>query len=54
MSDSQSSSELCRPGAVEVVDLLARGDVSRLDLIEAADPSLPTLRLDRAPGVAGR
>ncbi len=58
MSESQSLPELCRFGALEVVDLLARGEVSPLELVEAAARriettdgainALPTLCLERA------
>jgi len=64
MSNSQSSSELFRLGAVEVVNLLALGEVSPLDLVEAAAQrieategslnALPTLCLDRARDHARR
>lgn len=58
MSESKSLSEFCRLGALEVVDLLACGEVSPLDLVEAAARrieatdgmlnALPTLCLERA------
>ncbi len=64
MSDSLGPSELCRLGAVEAVELLARREVSPLDLVEAAARrieatdgalnALPTLCLDRARDHARR
>jgi amidase len=64
MSDLEPPSELCRLSAVEAVDLLKRGEVGPLDLIEAAARrieatdgqinALPTLCLERARDHARR